>query len=404
MSKSGIRCKECGRLTYEGHERRRYCNECYEEILKNNINNNKSKYWLIPRIFNKNTNLSTKNYVNYFKKEGLMDWVDILNYYNLIDVFMEQLCKLISFSKIKYPQKSISFLSRNLGIDGFIFQKLNYEKIENITGLEIQKKRVTKEDIEKDFISIKNKIGYIPLYFEYFNMSRYSGVTCRKIFNSTDEPTYDFMVREFSTASDFLDYKKRKYDRKIENMKNVRESWGYSMQELKDNFVEVCNGYYNDNGFFPSSRAFDKISNIDSSVYRGRYKQSFVKIMEDTFGDSPRVRWKSERECLNLIASLISERYEPQKTFDWLVSNKGTKLRCDGYFPKANIVIEYHGELHREAIPHFGGEKGLKRRIDNDTKKLELLKSHGINPIVIWFDDDWRNVEWMTNKLKESNL
>lgn len=404
MSKAYIICNECGKRTNEGHTRRKYCNDCYEKLLYEEINMKSGRYYLLPNVFNKKSKFSTKYYAIYLKEKGIVDWVDVIRYYNLETEFTSQISDLLILGSKKYINKSVTEIIKILGFNLGLFSKLDYNTIENITGLIIKKHNVTIEDLKTDFMRIKSNLGYIPLYSEFFKLSRHNEATCGKLLNSNNKNVYDKMVKTFSDEKEFDEYSKRKYNKKIINIKKANISNSYTNSQLKENLIFVCNDYYNLNGFYPSSRVFDNISNIDSSTYRKRHNCSFVKIIENTFGITPKVKWKSERECLNLVASVLEERYEPQKTFNWLVSNYGGKMMCDGYFPKSNIVVEYHGKLHREPLDIFGGEKAFIKRQDNDFRKLELLKKYGINPIVIWFDDDWRNLDWLQNKLKENNI
>jgi very-short-patch-repair endonuclease len=47
--------------------------------------------------------------------------------------------------------------------------------------------------------------------------------------------------------------------------------------------------------------------------------------------------------------------------------------------PNQNLVIEYDGIHHFEAVNAFGGENGFKTVQQNDKRKGEFLKENNIN-------------------------
>jgi hypothetical protein len=53
------------------------------------------------------------------------------------------------------------------------------------------------------------------------------------------------------------------------------------------------------------------------------------------------------------------------------------RLELDIWIPALKIGIEYQGEQHYEALEHWGGEDGLKKRQENDRRKRALCKKLG---------------------------
>ncbi|HML51996.1 MAG TPA: hypothetical protein PKD84_11425 [Propionicimonas sp.] len=70
------------------------------------------------------------------------------------------------------------------------------------------------------------------------------------------------------------------------------------------------------------------------------------------------------RECsdeyyvLDLVDEALGEKALRQHRFDWLLGDPGKsgrrdKLPVDGYWPRANIVVEYREFQHERPVPHF---------------------------------------------------
>lgn len=74
--------------------------------------------------------------------------------------------------------------------------------------------------------------------------------------------------------------------------------------------------------------------------------------------------------------------------FEWLKKN-GNKLFVDFYIPDKNIVIEYNGLQHYKYIPFFHkNEENFKKRQEYDEFKYNSVKSHGIELLIIDYNED----------------
>ena len=60
------------------------------------------------------------------------------------------------------------------------------------------------------------------------------------------------------------------------------------------------------------------------------------------------------------------------------LNNGRSHLRLDFYLPQYNIAIECQGLQHFKPIKFWGGDEGLKERIERDEKKYKLCKDNGI--------------------------
>lgn len=78
--------------------------------------------------------------------------------------------------------------------------------------------------------------------------------------------------------------------------------------------------------------------------------------------------------------------YERQKKFEDCKNIR--PLHFDFYLPKENILIEYDGEQHFRSVDLFGGEDGLKKRLQYDSIKNNYCKNNNIPLLRIPYNKD----------------
>ena len=109
---------------------------------------------------------------------------------------------------------------------------------------------------------------------------------------------------------------------------------------------------------------------------------------------------KGQLRSALLISQLLSgAKYEMEATWDWLVTSYGTMMYADIYFPKYNLVVEYHGQQHF-IFPNFfhKTKKDFDDAVDRDLLKKKLLLNHNIKLI------EWRFDEPLTEEKAYSKL
>lgn len=103
-----------------------------------------------------------------------------------------------------------------------------------------------------------------------------------------------------------------------------------------------------------------------------------------------------EAYVLDLCDQALGERGRRQQRFEWLLGDPGksgrrARLPVDGYWPQANLVVEYRERQHDQPIPHFdkpdrltisGVHRGAQRAIYDD-RRDRLIPAHGIRLIII---------------------
>ena len=63
-------------------------------------------------------------------------------------------------------------------------------------------------------------------------------------------------------------------------------------------------------------------------------------------------------------------------------------LEIDIWIPELRLGIEYQGEQHYQAFEHWGGEKGLRKRQENDRKKKLLCKQTGYTLVEFHYSEE----------------
>jgi len=72
---------------------------------------------------------------------------------------------------------------------------------------------------------------------------------------------------------------------------------------------------------------------------------------------------------IRVFLNKLGINYIHKKQFDWL-----GQQHLDFYLPEYNAAIECQGIQHFEVVDFFGGEKGLKKRIERDKKKKSYVR------------------------------
>lgn len=76
-------------------------------------------------------------------------------------------------------------------------------------------------------------------------------------------------------------------------------------------------------------------------------------------------------------------KYESQKKFPEL-----GRLSYDFYIPADNLLIEYQGRQHYQAVEYFGGEETFILQQDRDKRKRNFAKENNINLLEIKYNED----------------
>lgn len=108
-----------------------------------------------------------------------------------------------------------------------------------------------------------------------------------------------------------------------------------------------------------------------------------------------------EAYVLGLCDELLGQASQRQARFAWLLgdpsprSGRQARLPVDGYWPNADLVVEYREKQHYEAIAHFdkpdrmtvsGVHRGEQRR-RYDLRRETEIPAHGLRLVIVSSDD-----------------
>jgi hypothetical protein len=99
---------------------------------------------------------------------------------------------------------------------------------------------------------------------------------------------------------------------------------------------------------------------------------------------------KSEQYILQKLDQALSAPNTRlcEHTWPWLVNpTTSYHLHVDAFYPGINLAVEYNGSYHYGSKPGFDGRYSLAQRQTLDDLKLSLLRAHGLQVLVIKYDE-----------------
>ena len=118
----------------------------------------------------------------------------------------------------------------------------------------------------------------------------------------------------------------------------------------------------------------------------------------------PNCRKSKGEEVITHFLQQNAIDFVPQKRYDDLLGVGGRKLSYDFYLPNYNLLIEYQGKQHEEAIDWFGGQKRFDIQQEHDKRKYNYAHLHNIEFLVLWYYDYNNIVTILQNKLNALQL
>lgn len=352
---------------------------------------------LLPNNFTSKSGLSHFSYQNHFK----IKWIDILKYYGKVESLMDALLNEYKLHYESTGSRDLKLFSEGIGSSQVFFDSLNHSLFRDCIG--VRKMRNDDEDYELNFNRVRDTLGYIPLYTEFEELSEINVTTYANKFNLSGI-VYDTIIRMYSTEEEFLTYKARQQKHKTQAGRNSHQGNKYTEEDLEQEFKRVFDENIKLTGKNPARRVFNSLSAIDDSVYRHRFNIPFGEIVEHYGYTFDATNNKSEKLVIETIGNILNESPIPQKTFDWLLSTKNYRLRCDGYYLSNKLVVEFDGRQHTEVIPEWGGEEVFMNIQANDRIKDTLIPQHGLTLIRISCYDPFWDEDFLLMRLFEHGI
>ena len=168
------------------------------------------------------------------------------------------------------------------------------------------------------------------------------------------------------------------------------------MRLTNDEYIERANKKHNNYYDYSETNYINATTKINIiSPIHGNFVQRPYDHLNGC-GCQKCVESNGERRIRNFL-EINKINYIKEKTFkdckDKIV------LPFDFYLPELNILVEFDGIQHYEAIEYFGGEKSLVSQQNRDLIKTEFAKSNEYNLIRIAYNE---NIEEKLNVLLNS--
>jgi len=395
-------CSNCKKIVKKKSSKKHYnilqAKAHSEDIYENNffkvINEPKD---LTHVGFDEISNIGVKSYIRFYK----LSWYEILIKFNkhnslkdwIVDEYVLWMNKT-SKRDLKLFIKSHKYISQNL------IDYIGSSMIRSQAG--ITSWRHTDQDLHNNFRSIVNKIGYMPLFSEFVELSPIKINVYSERFNLYGT-VYNDIVKMYSNEDEFNEYIKRRTKYKSETGRRIANIGKtlISLDDLEIEFKIIFDKCFKETNKYPSGRLFDKLSKYDSSTYRKKLNMRWSEVRKHYGYPSDQDKYIFENYVLKHMSKILNSEYESQKVFPWLRGVNDFPLFCDGYFEKYNLIVEVDGRQHRKSYAKFGGEKAFKTLQQNDKIKDKLIPEHGIKLLRIADNTKWHDVEYLKNRLED---
>lgn len=117
--------------------------------------------------------------------------------------------------------------------------------------------------------------------------------------------------------------------------------------------------------------------------------QSTIREYAKSFGIQTRNRLAAQKMALDAVSEILLEKYE----WEWFSSDlrnpeTGALLFFDGYFPRHNLLVEYHGPQHFQFVPkwHRTSEEFARQQARDDLK-ARFAHEAGKRLVVLKYSD-----------------
>jgi len=372
----------------------------YKDYFEELISINSDPKYLTTKGFNSISKFSISTYCNSFD----ISWLDWLKQFNKYDELVNYILKEYSyFYDATNSQDLKNFSKKHEYITIDILTSIGLDFIRDKCG--IIKSRRDNEYYKNNFIDIVNKIGHVPLFHEFAEISPIPPESYSSRFKLKGK-VYDNIVKMYVGKDEFTEYKilQQQHKTNVGKITSTINKNIISLADLEEEFRKVFDECFLNNAVYPSRRLFNKLSKFDDRTYRKKLGLSWTKVCESYEYKVDRYTNKFEKYVLGTISKILNVECDPQKSFEWLIGINNYPLFCDGVFEDCKLVVETDGKHHKIPMKQFGGYERFEIQKQNDKLKDYLVKEHGYTMIRIDIDSDWSNIDYLKLRLLENDI
>jgi hypothetical protein len=122
-----------------------------------------------------------------------------------------------------------------------------------------------------------------------------------------------------------------------------------------------------------------------TDIYDGKEYREIENNLRGHFG-YPRIgqKWISETMLYKIVDTLFSNT----EVVHHYRGKELEGLELDIWIPTKKLGIEYQGAQHYKVIKHWGGEEGLRKRIESDKRKRKICQKVGYHLVEFNYDEE----------------
>ena len=282
--------------------------------------------------------------------------------------------------------------------------------------------KIERQDLEEDILSIfnKNKDNFSrELYIE---KGKYSRAPIKRIYGTwnkmlkelnlplnctRNEVTKEEVIidalnifKKFNKLTALIYRQNGKYSQPI--VDRIFGSFTNLLKELNFEPNHISKYLTNEEILFELKKLYDKHGMLSTEIIDNEFLSCYATLI-NKFGNLSNIYqlldvvpiktnqsyFKTAGLVINLISEILNEiPIKEWTTFSLKNPDTDSYLYFDAYFPKNNLILEYHGIQHFQFVEYFHNDlEEFNRRQKIDSFKEEWCKKSSINFLMIKYND-----------------
>lgn len=417
-------CEDCKKVELSNDRRQVCCSECSKErdrisktkhkrakriTEKRRIRNemdinfnqiNPSEHYLLPNSFDTISPIPSDNY----RRRFLGGWVSVLKRHGKLEEFRDYIVEAyISWSE-KTGSQTVKLFYKDIGVSwSMMDQVMLGNELRSLAGFS-KYGGFSDDEYNEEFLRVLSCFEDAPTWSEFIGESKISLYSFAKNFGYTGE-VYVHLLQHYDVSKEVIDryIERQSKQRSIRNSELLTGKYKISEEELIVDFKNTFDSFLKNYGVTPTISEFDRLAKYGKHTLTGRLNTTYSEMAKSLGYDHDVSGSPSELVTLEGFSSVLKSQYLPQAKFDWLKSDLGKNLRCDGYFDDYKLVVEYDGRQHSQMVEYFGQES-YDRTVANDAIKNALIPQHGISLLRIAYNEPYWDEDFLRMRLLESGI